>query len=170
MAVLLGNTTTTGGSDFFADGDAFGSRYQCVTSGDVDTLRINVTSSAYSALRLGIYSDSAGVPNALLGTSAVITADNTIVSGVLTPTVAVVSGTFYWLFLLPTGGNCNLNLITGGGYRGKGLGTGVTTFPNPWVTAGDSTSADGLPLSGEGTASAGGSSIPILVMAPPIPA
>jgi hypothetical protein len=52
MAVLLGTNTATGGGDFFGDGDMYGSRYQCVTSGSVDTLRILVgSSSSYSGAK-----------------------------------------------------------------------------------------------------------------------
>jgi hypothetical protein len=154
MAVLLGTNTATGGGDFFGDGDMYGSRYQCVTTGSVDTLRILVGSSAYTALRLLIYSDSGSVPNALLGTSSATAVDNSAVGLAVSP-VAVTSGLFYWLFLLPTGGNANLTLVTGGGQRGKNIGVGVTTGPNPWVTAGDGTSADGIPIQGEGTAGGG---------------
>jgi hypothetical protein len=136
MAVLLGTNTATGGGDFFGDGDMYGSRYQCVTTGSVDTLRILVGSSAYTALRLLIYSDSGSVPNALLGTSSATAVDNSAVGLAVSP-VAVTSG------------------LTGGGQRGKNIGVGVTTGPNPWVTAGDGTSADGIPIQGEGTAGGG---------------
>lgn len=169
MAILVGTTTAGGSADFFGDGEAALSRFQCSSSGTVDTLSFNQTISGFTQLRLAIYADSAGVPGALLGTSA-FTTDQTagIKSLALTPTVAVTSGTFYWLGIMGTNGSPNYTAAAGSGERHKSVGAGATAFPDPWGGA-DSTGSNTLPVAGEGTA-AGASEIPILVMAPPIPA
>jgi hypothetical protein len=153
MTVLLGSIDTTGGSGgFFTPGDTFGSRFECSASGTVETLSIQAGSSGYSSLTLAIYADSAGVPGARLGTSASTALDNALVSLAVSPGVAVSSGSFYWLFELVAGGNLNLTMRSSGGFRGK---AGVTSYPDPWNTSGDSTFTAGLPIQAEGTEGGG---------------
>lgn len=173
MAVLIGTTSVAGGSNttFGAD-EAAGTRYQCVTSGTLETLSMYARTSAGSiTLEFAVYSDSAGNPDSLLGKTTAVTApgsDTVVSSSVITP-FAVTSGTFYWLFMLVNspGSFLNATMTASGQMRGD---DGTTDFPSTWDTAGDFTDAVlGMPIQGDGTASGGAVSIPTLVMAPPRP-
>jgi hypothetical protein len=160
LEILVGTTTGGGSADFFGDGEAALSRFQCATSGTVDTLSFTQTASGFTQLRLAIYADSAGVPGALLGTSA-LTTDQTAgtKSLALTPSVAVTLGTFYWLGIMGTNGSPQYTAASGTGERHKTVGAGATAFPNPWGGA-DTTGSNTLPIAGEGTAGSATTSSP----------
>lgn len=165
MAVLMGSTSTAGGSnDNFITGEASITRVQCVTSGSVDTIAMYWRNSAnYTTPVYGIWADSAGSPSTLLGqTVGIVTSpgDGVKSAAISGSPVAVTSGTFYWLgFLwLSTGPNSNNTVIPGLGYRAE---TGLAALPNPWNPAGDSTNTAGHPIQAEGTASGAGSNLPI---------
>jgi hypothetical protein len=156
LAILVGTTTGGGSADFFGDGEAALSRFQCVTSGSVDTLSFTITASTFVGMTLAIYADSAGVPGALLGTSASTAVQTAGTRSLAVTPVAVTSGTFYWLGMLGAGGNPNYTAATGAGEVHKTVGA---AWPNPWGGA-DSAGSNTLPIAGEGTAGGATTSSP----------
>lgn len=152
MAVLLGSLTASV-SDFFSSGSKAGSRWQAAASGDVATITMDGirAGSTFTSLQFAIYADSAGAPAALLGTTGT-TADTSVGSRTLTlgTPVTVVSGTFYWLALLPLGGSVNCTLDTTGQYDGN---AGNASFPDPFG-ADTFGGANNIPMIGESAAGA----------------
>lgn len=173
MATLLGTVDTTGGSnDFFAQGDAVGTKYTAVASGTLETLSIIVRASN-TQVKLAVYADSGGsTQGALLAeTGTVSFATSGTFTGNLLSTIAITSGTPYWLMVwVLAAGQLNITGgILNGGYDGHAIGTSGT-WPAPWDNTGDGGDPTiGIPIVGEGTVG-GASTIPTLVMAPPIPA
>jgi hypothetical protein len=149
VATLIGTLTAPGGGDFFAGGECFASSFAAVASGDVDTMTFAATAAAFTSFQMAIYADSAGSPGARLGitnTTSTTGAGNKV----LTPTVPipVVSGTTYWLAILPLGGTVNFNLVSGGSYKGH---TGETAFQDPFGSVTSTNASNRFPILGEGT-------------------
>lgn len=177
MAVLIGTTTMSGGGDFFGAGDIAATRAVAAATGDVDTIKVAVASgSNFTSMKVALYSDTPGasppstaVPNAKLGEATISSSTAGVQSVSLSPAVSVVSGTAYWLAVLPLGGQFNFNGGTGlTGYFGKG---GQSVMPSTWDTTGnfgDTTANGGIPMSGESTGGGGGASIvsPVQLLGP----
>lgn len=160
MAVLIGTTDTTGGSaDSFGAGEIAATKRNAAVSGSVDTVFIVIRASGFTSLRIAIYSHNSGTddPSALLGVSDAITS-NTVGehSAAMPSPVAIVSGTDYWLGILPIGGFMDYtSTAIVGNY--DFLGGGFSVFPDPWgTTASDAPRA--LPIRGESSGAAPASS------------
>jgi hypothetical protein len=157
VAVLIGGTATSGGADFFGPGDAGGTRLAATASGDVAALTLNIgAGSTFTSLKVALYSDRPGTtppstaePDTKLGEATITgtTAGNRTVS--LPTPVTVVSGTQYWLMVLPLGGNLNFNGATGAtGYKGTtGQSALAATFPA--TTFSDTGVNGGVPMDAE---------------------
>lgn len=156
MAVLIGSTTTGGSSDFFADGDAFGSAWVASATGTLETVTVPTNgSSSFTSFKVGVYTNSGGNPGSLLATSNALTSNagaNHVVTFTGGPTLT--SGTTYWLMVLPNGGNFTCDYNPSGNHTGKALGSGVSSFPDPWNTSGQSTASGTIAMLGEGTLTA----------------
>ena len=102
-------------------------RFQAALSGTLKSIRVYVTGS--ENVKVALYSDNAGSPNALLassGSTAVVSGWNTISIS----DVSIVSGTYYWI-----GHNTDNYYLQAYGSGGKALYKSATyssfTFPNP---------------------------------------
>jgi hypothetical protein len=100
MAVrLLGATAAQTGNALHNTANIFLTRFQAVESGDVDTIKV-YAGTASTDLKVAIYSDSGGEPNALLGDGnlavSVVNSWNDVPM-VSVPFVTVINGTYYWL-------------------------------------------------------------------------
>jgi hypothetical protein len=147
MAVLLGSLTVDGSGTFFNSGDVGGSRWQAVASGSLATISAPILASGFTSLGFAIYADSAGSPAARLGTTVTTssTAAGTKALAMVAP-VAVTSGTFYWLALMPTGGSVDLTQQATGSLSYK---TAAGSFTDPWGTSTDTGVGGNLPMLGE---------------------
>lgn len=105
MAVLLGRTTAGTTADFSAGGNTAAWKFVAVASGDLATIfaEAKVANTATSG-RLGIYSHDSGTDRPAnaspLGVATVTLANfngSAVCSATLGATVAVTSGTTYWL-------------------------------------------------------------------------
>jgi len=162
MAVLIGTTNTAGGgTTFFFDAAASVTRRQAVASGTAQTMSMFVRVSASGMfVKLGIWADSAGAPGALLGLTDQLTglgAEATLTAN-LAATVAITSGTYYWLGFVASGATFNTTLVADApaGYRGRNLTAGTTTAPDPFGSPDFNNSTDGgLAVQVDGTLSGG---------------
>lgn len=123
MAVLLGSSSAgADAANSNLSGTAFGVRLQCLQSGVVDFIFVKTTNPSSASYHGALYADNAGQLTGAARLSADITTP-TIVSGwhrfTVSPGVAVVSGTFYWLEFLVTGTAYNYtdNATSGGTTR-----------------------------------------------------
>jgi hypothetical protein len=160
MTVLGGDLTQTG-DDFFPAGDLVAGRFVAVASGNCDQLSIrNRSTSSFTSLRLALYSDDGGSPFkplSLLGSTAGTITDTSagIKSLALSPTVALTSGTPYWIAVLVVGGTWNTHVVTGGTYRGYT----AASFPGTWAdTPGTISDPNAITMLAE-EISAGGSAV-----------
>jgi hypothetical protein len=159
MTTLAGSTTTTGANDFFGTGDLGMTKWTAAASGTCDQMSVAVRSGTYTSVTLAIYSDSAGVPNALLGQSNPITSTTVgLHSASMVSNVAITSGVVYWLAILPLGGVYNFTGASGAsGYRGK---SGQSAFPNPWDTVSNfSDPGAAVPISADATGGGAGKAL-----------
>jgi hypothetical protein len=158
MATLVGQTTASGGGDFFAAGDCAASKYVAVASGTAATMSILITGTSFTSLTLGIYSESGSTsPAALLAqTSAGAITNNSagIKTANLTSTLAITSGVTYWLAVLSLGGTMNFNAVPGSLYEGH---SGATTLTDPFGTIPFNDLSNGFPIQAD--SAAGGAAI-----------
>jgi hypothetical protein len=108
MTVLVGDTTETyNDAEFIAAGHQRAWKFGVVSSDTIDnmTFRCPDAPSTATSVKLGVYSDSAGAPDTLLGSvtysGAIPRADVFTVAGL---SIVVGSGDSYWLAVLPLGG------------------------------------------------------------------
>jgi hypothetical protein len=160
MAVLLG-TTATGANSANSNGSgiAFATRLQCSASGTVDSLflRCGATVSSAANTHWAIYADGAGVPGTRLtadmnGTAFTASAYTSVP---VSPGLAVVSGTFYWLAVngWTTGFAYTDFATTGGNSSDDNMGN--NPMVTPWAQSGGPF-ANIINMRAEGTASGGG--------------
>lgn len=112
-------------------------RYQCVTGGEAVKIRVLSPSAGTNSgtVRMGIYSDNSGSPNALLweGTAQSYVAGTWIeeaVSG-----VTLVAETWYWLAFQVSTNTAELCYVPGGpslSHRWLSNVTYANPFPDPW--------------------------------------
>ena len=150
MAVLIGTTTAGGSNDFFAAGEVAYSNHVAAASGDVATMSVLIRASAFTSLKLAIYSNA----GALLGQTDAITSNTAgVKTANMVAPVTVASGTTYRLAWLPLGGSIDYtNTATGSGWHYRG---GQSAFPDPFGTP-DGDSGTGLPIQGDSGAGGGG--------------
>lgn len=135
----FGKTANGGGENQDGGGIVRGCRFRLFESGTITalTMRARVNTAGTVKLKMAIYSDSAGAPNAPVATSQEISITNTsdaAVTATVSPGVNL-SAAYYWLVFTNDGG-------TGGGglwFREDTLTNGVDyvgntypTFPNPF--------------------------------------
>jgi len=141
MAVLLGRTTASTTADFASSDTTAAWDFTAVASGTLTVIfaqsKVANTGSSY---KLGIYADSGSAPAARLGVGTVTIGTPTgtgVFGAIISPGVAIVSGTKYWLAIRSAGDAYNFQGDSGGNY----FETNPTSqdFPNPYgVTAGPS--------------------------------
>jgi len=161
MAVLIGTTDQTGAANtFFFDASQDATKRTCDTSGTLESLTMVVRNSSVSmSLKLAIWADSAGAPGALLGQTDVVSGTAAVgtfeVTADLLATVALTSGTDYWLGFLAYGATFNAVNSGTAGTRGRNLTAGTSSPANPFGSH-DYTLTEGMLIRGDGTASGGG--------------
>lgn len=141
MAFLLGRTSAGVEPDFALSGSTACWEFVAAASGDLKYIfgQTKVTNTA-SAVRFGIYADngSGTNPQALLGVASVdVLADANgtgVARATLASTVAITSGTTYWLGWFRGGDAGNFQGDSGGDYAED---TGAD-FADPFVDAGHS--------------------------------
>jgi hypothetical protein len=136
-ALPTGPGTGTAGANSSAGGQVEYEQFTATKTGTIDTIAWWLgASTAFTTLRFGIYSDSAGVPNTLLSPEWVATAAQCTFNAwnyfgsAFGGGVAVTSGTLYWLGHLSVGAAVNYsdNAATGGLVR-DGSGSTATVMP-----------------------------------------
>ena len=155
MATLVGQTTATGGADFFGAGDLAASKYVASNSGTAATMSILLrAASSFTSMALAIYADNgSNAPGALLGQTSAIT-DTTagVKTASLTAGVAITSGTTYWLACLALGGNLDFNDVPGGLYQGR---SSASSFTDPFGTIAWNDLSNGVPIQADSAAGGG---------------
>lgn len=173
MTQLVGSSATaTGSADSVGTGAAEAAQFTATVSGTIDTISFfNTTAAAgVTSLDLGIFTDSASLPSALIGRGARAGSLplNTLVS-VTGLSIAVVAGTVYWLALLPVGaGQANWKDTTTGAGGTLLAGSSSTTMTTLASSPGTWTPVSGFgpfEIFATGTASGGLTDVD-LIMAP----
>ena len=133
-------------------------KFQAVAAGTLKSIRVYFAGGSGN-VKVAIYSDSSGSPNALLAsaTAACSAGWNTI----SVSDVSIVSGTYYWLAHITDCGF--LRAVSSGGVaKYKFTSYSKFSFPNP---AGSGFSSDDCTyaLAGWGAESAGGAIVPVML-------
>src|SRR3954462_11928488 len=104
MTVLLGRQSAGTTSDFIGAGDTAAWKFVADVSGDLSVIKCQsqLANGTITAVDLGIYADSAGLPGARLASKVVDGGDASaqgagVFQATLSSTVPIVSGTTYWL-------------------------------------------------------------------------
>lgn len=131
MAVLLGRTSAGTTADFTASGGTAAWDFVASASGDLTTIfaQTKVANAGATGVRLGIYSNGAGVPatGGLLGVASATSFTGTgVFSATLGTPVAIVSGTTYWLAWFAASENFDFQGDSSGNYKEFG----AADFPN----------------------------------------
>ena len=118
VIALGNNNSTTTTTDYITDGSGAyinAGRYTATTSANLTTIRARV-GGITGSYQLAIYSDSATLPASLLGTTQVRTGVSTGWQAfTLNTSVAVTSGTSYWLAIWSNDTNARVYCTTTGG-------------------------------------------------------
>lgn len=158
MAQLLGVPDATHGTPASAPNYLVGSRFQASGSGDITTIELYQEDGGANA-NVGIYSDNAGQPNALLKQStakALATGWNEYTIDA----VSVTSGSYYWLAAVGDGNNTEgCHRVDGSGDLGwyQLLSAGLVLPATATYTAFDTT----IPMQGSSAAVAASVKDPI---------
>jgi hypothetical protein len=145
MAVLLGRTTAgTAGTDFNGPGHTALWKFTAVASGRLATIFAQTqVANATGTITLGIYTDSAGVANTLLGKATVSgtgTGTGVFSADISSSAIDIVNGTVYWLGWRNSAENMDFKGDTAGSYDEN---AGTVDFPTPW-TAGSAGSVNAI--------------------------
>jgi hypothetical protein len=161
VTVLLGRTSAGATADFTTSDTTAAWSFVAAASGNLKYIfsQTQVANTA-TAVKLGIYADSAGAPGARLGFASVddlTTANGTgVARATLSSTVAITSGTTYWLAWSSLGDTRNFQGDSAGSYKETDT---ARDFPDPFGTA--TTSSVNAIIWGEDAAA-----LPDLMMAP----
>lgn len=137
MTVLLGRTTAGTTADFEPAGTTVCWPFVAAASGDLAVIfaQTKVNNATATGIRLGIYTDSAGSPSALLAVASVdslATARTTAVfQATLGATVAITSGVTYHLGWFAATEQFDFQGNSSGAYKADS----GADFVNPFVTA-----------------------------------
>jgi len=137
-ATLFGNATIESSGDSLSGTHSEAFRYESPLAGTATAVSVYLTST--SGVKVALYSESAGKPNAPLATGQVTSnTAKTWVSVPLESSVAVAKSTHYWIAVQPKNGSSKINFRDHASsgetdYEGNG-------FANPWSTI--NTYADG---------------------------
>jgi hypothetical protein len=130
-ATLFGNTSIESSGDSLSGTHSEAFRYESSLAGTASAVSVYLTST--SGVKVALYSESAGKPNALLAIGQVTSnTGKTWVSVPLESSVAIVKGTHYWIAVQPKNGSSKINFRDHASsgetdYEGNG-------FANPWST------------------------------------
>ncbi len=107
-ATTIGNTSVQSGTDNNVAGMAEAFPFTSSTSGSTVAASVYVDgASAATGLLVGLYSDSAGAPGALLGQASLPSPSSGAWNTFGFPSVSIGANTPYWLAILGTGGPLN---------------------------------------------------------------
>ena len=109
-------------------------------SGDVASISIHIsaTSSTAGTIDVGIYSDTDGAPNALLGYGQLSsTSTGVVIDSSLSETITTVKGTQYWICWFKNGTNANPTCYVALLDDGVGFGLSTNLFQQQAPTLGD---------------------------------
>jgi hypothetical protein len=169
MTTLLGRTTAGTTTDFNAAGNTAIWRFVAVASGVLAFIKAQTkVANTATAIRFGIYSDSAGVANTLLDVASVDVLATGNSTGVAQATmlggVSIVSGTAYWLGWIGVGDARNFQGDAAGSYQET---LTATNFPTPWPSSGAG-SVNAI-LWGEDSGAGTPAGTPDIIMSPMMP-
>lgn len=144
LAVLLAGQESEGAgvTEAFATERGLAFRFQAAHSGTGEVMKFHTppgVASTCTSVRVGVCADLAGEPGALIGSEALLTSSLAKETSFEVPGLssALVSGTFYWLVLLPLGGNLRLKANeVGKGTSASYIGSkSVTIAASTWPTS-----------------------------------
>lgn len=131
--LLFGLNSTSGTAADTSDAGTIDSyQFTASASGTADVLQVFLgAASVATTLQIGLYSDSAGKPGALLGFATLTGAQASAWNAVTLPTgVAITSGTKYWIAVLsPTSGSVTLMMTSSIGVNTNCWSGTVATLP-----------------------------------------
>jgi len=156
QTVLIGITSVKPTLDNDAAGQAEAFQQTAALTGTVATMNVYLDpSNSATAVLLGLYSSANGHPQTLLGSGTIAAPAagqwNTVA---ISPSVAVTSGTTYFIALLGTGGVLQFRDTANGTHSETSSQTNLTSLPTSWST-GQSWSSGPVSAYGSGTPAGG---------------